>query len=278
MRRLRTSHVWLFAFIYAAALSLIFQKLVLPMLPALHAGQGLMKNDAFLYHQAALTLAENIREHGWSAWSPWSSQTSTSGNVAVLSALYALFSPTPALIIPVNAVLHATSAAMLVLIGRELFPGRAGNLAGLTAAGLFVFFPSALSWYSQPLKDSYVIAGTLLVFYSWVMALRPMPWRRGLLAPLAWMAAGVSLIVFVKPYYLKLLLVALLLVAFVSAVQLFLEKHPQRIRILAFHLLAGSLLVAGMAAVKPYLNQTISGETYAKAETETGAGAGAGAG
>lgn len=233
------------------------------MLPSLHAGHGLLKNDAYFYHQSAIALADNIRLHGWSAWSLWSSQTNTTGNVGILSAIYALFSPNPALIIPINAILHATSAAMLFLIGRELWSGRTGKIAGLLVAALFIFFPSALSWYSQPLKDTYVIAGVLMIAYSWLIAFRTTPGWKGWLFPLAWMATGTLLVTFVKPYYLKLLLVSILLAAVVLAVQLFRMKHPQRIRILSFYVLSGVLVGLVTLVIKPYTPAAASGETYA---------------
>lgn len=267
-------NIWLVAFCYASILSLLFQKVVLPSLPSLHAGFGLLKNDAFFYHQSALVLAEQIRQHGWSAWSAWSAQEGTTGNVGVLSALYAIFPPSPALIIPVNAFFHATSAALLLLIGRELWPGRVGNLAGLIAAGLFIIFPSALSWYSQPLKDSYVIAGMLIIFYSWIIALKPFSSWRGLLRPLALMAAGILLVVFVKPYYLKLLIVVLLLTIFVLAFQLAWIKHTRKIQVLSFFLLAGALLLSAIVVTRPYQTVYASGESYAEGGTEAGTAVG----
>lgn len=271
-KSIQVLYTWLFAFFYAMALSMLFQKVVLPFLPALHAGLGLMKNDALLYHQSALILADNIHLHGWSAWSLWSTQTNTTGNVAVLSALYAYFSPNPALIIPVNAFFHATSAAMLLLIGRELWPGRVGNSAGLIAATLFIVFPSALSWYSQPLKDSYVIAGIELILFSLIMILRSRPLKGDWLAALACFTAGVLLVAFVKPYYLKLLFLAILLTGFLVTVHTYWTKYPQRIRILSFYGLAATILVATMIFTKPYLFAYASGENYSEEVVVTPAG------
>lgn len=269
---IRGRYVWMLAFCYASIVSLLFQKVALPLLPSLHAGFGLLKNDAFFFHQSAQALAENIRLYGWSAWSPWSTQTNTTGNVGVLSALYAIFSPNPALIIPVNAFFHATSATILLLIGRELWPGRAGNLAGLAAAILFIVFPSALSWYSQPLKDSYVIAGMLSIFYSWLIVFRPAPSRRALLAPFGWLVAGVMLVAFVKPYYLKLLLLLLLLTTVMAAVRLFWMRDRRTLHVLSFFMLAGALLISVIVAIKPYQSAYASGESYAEGGVSAGAG------
>lgn len=260
--RIRAGYVWLFAFCYASFLSLLFQKVALPMLPAMHAGLGLLKNDAFLYHQSAIALADNIHRLGWSSWSPWSGQTSTTGNVGVLSALYALFSPNPVLIIPVNAFFQAASAVLLLLIGRAIWPGRTGNLAGLIAASLFVMFPSSLSWYSQPMKDCYVITGMLSILYSWLFVFRALSSWHELLKAIAWMVAGVLLVTFVKPYYLKLLLAVLPLIALVVVARVLQRKEQNVLRLASFHLLTMVVVIGMLSAVKPYLSGYTSGENY----------------
>jgi putative peptidoglycan lipid II flippase len=257
-------YIWAFSFCYTMALSLVFQKLVLPLLPSLHAGSGLLKHDAFYYHQVALMLADNIHSHGWSAWSLWSKQTNTTGNVGILSAIYAFFTPDPALIIPVNAFLHATSTVMLFLIGRELWEGRTGRLCGLVVAGLFVFFPSALSWYSQPLKDSYSIAGMLMILYSWITVFKPGPMKKGLLVPFAWLIAGLLLVTIVKPYYLKLILAVTVLAVVMVGLQLLWMKHPKRVQILFFYILASVLIWAAGTITKPFVPEAGSGEVYSE--------------
>ncbi len=260
---LQTRYLWLFAFCYATVSSLIFQKLLLPALPSLHYGSGLLKGDAAFFHQTALLLAENIRAHGWSVWSAYSSQFGTAGNVAVLSALYAVFPADPALIISVNALLQASSAVLLLFIGRELWPGRTGNIAGLVAAVLFVVFPSSLSWYSQPLKDCYVNTGMLMILYSWLRALRPTSVRGGIVTLLVWMFIGILLLVFVKPYYLRLLLVLTGVVTCGVFIHTQWIKHPQRYRILSFYLLAIFLIVACLQINRFFeIPEQLSGTQY----------------
>lgn len=256
-------YLWLFAFCYAIVASLVFQKFLLPALPSLHGGSGLLMYDAIFYHKSAVLIAGDIHAQGWSAWSFWSAKTNTTGNVAILAALYAAFSIDPALIIPVNAFLHATSAFLLFLISRELWSARVGTTAGMVAAVLFVIFPSALSWYSQPLKDSFLIAGILLIVYSWLRALRPQSIKAGVLLPLIWMAAGVLLVTLVKPYYLMLLLVATGLTTCVVTINLWWTKPPQRFRILSFYIVALSMILVTHALIKPNLNSG-SGLQYAE--------------
>lgn len=240
-RALQARYLWLFAFCFATTTALLFTKILLPMLPSLHGGSGLLKNDAVFFQQAALLLADNIRTHGWSIWSIWSTETHTTGNVAILSALYALFDSTdPALIIPINALFQASSAYLLLLIGREIWPGRTGNLAGLIAGSLFVISPSALSWYSQPLKDSYVIAGALLVLYSLLKLGQPLSIRHGA-KHLIWLVIGIFLTVFVKPYYIKPILVITAIITLIAITSAFWTHSPRRYRTLLIYLIATSL-------------------------------------
>jgi len=256
---LQTRYLWIFAFCFATVSSLLFQKFMLPLLPSIHAGSGLLMNDAEYYHKSALLIAENIRGHGWSAWSIWSVQTNTGGNVAVLAALYAIFQVDPALVIPVNAFFQASSAFLLLLIGRELWPGRAGNIAGLVVAVLFVVFPSSLSWYSQPLKDCYVITGMLLILYTWLKALHSLPEKGSLAALLAWMWLGILLVAFVKLYYLKLLLVVAGMTACLVAGHFLRVKHPQRYRVLFFYFVAVFLIAITLQIMLPFVKEHSEG-------------------
>ena len=231
-------YLFLFAFCFVTTVALLFTKLLLPMLPALHGGYGLLKNDAVFFQQSALLLADSIVKHGWFTWSMWSTELNTTGNVGILSALYALFSShDPALIIPINAFFHASSAFLLLLIGREIWPGKVGSVAGLVTAVLFVIYPSALSWYSQPLKDSYVIAGVLIVLYSLLKLLKPLSIKQSLMN-LAWLVIGMCLVIFVKPYYIKLLLVIVIVTSLIIIVWAALNRMQLRKYIILFSVLA----------------------------------------
>ena len=234
----QAQYLFLFAFCFVTTAALLFTKFLLPMLPALHGGSGLLKSDAVFFQQSALSLADYVANHGWLSWSMWSTELNTAGNVGVLSALYAMFSShDPALIIPVNTFFHASAALLLLLIGREIWPGKVGNLAGLVTAVLFIIFPSALSWYSQPLKDSYVIAGVLLVLYSLLKLLIPLSIKQSL-TNLAWLVIGLSLVTFVKPYYIKLLLVIVSATCLIIIIWAIWSRIKLRKYIILFSLLA----------------------------------------
>lgn len=195
---LRPRTFWLLAFIFCCLQALMVQKLVLPLIPSLHAGHGLLINDAIIFHEVASEAANRIRSVGWSEWSLY--PPGFTGNVGVLAALYAVFGPEPAVFIPLNAAAHVTGALMLYLIGPLLWPGRVGRIGGLVAAVLFVIFPSTLLWYSQNHKDAFAIAGTLVMLYGWLRVISTPPatrvdWRGLLLA-----AGGASLVLMFRPY------------------------------------------------------------------------------
>jgi len=199
-KRLPTSVVfWMLAFMYSCLLALAVQKLFLPMMPDLHGGHGLLKNDAIFFHNAAVELAARIHAHGWSDWSLFPKPNT--GNVGVLAALYALFGPEPAVFIPLNGAAHATGAVMLFLLGPVLWPGKVGRAGGLIAGFLFVAFPSALQWYSQNHKDAFAISGVLMVLYAYLRIQKMGSLRASLARMFSLGVAGVALMTVVRPYF-----------------------------------------------------------------------------
>lgn len=203
-QRVRLPHavwVWGCAFIYALVAGLTLQKLVLPLVPSLHAGYGLLHQDALHFHQVAVQLAARIQAIGWSEWRLFPAVGGGTGNVGLLSALYVVFGPNPAWFIPFAAAAHATGAMVLYLLGPLLCPGRVGRLGGLAAAILFVSYPSALLSYGQTYKDPFSIAGTLLVVYAFIYATTRSN-RTQLWGIIVSLASGILLIWCVRPYLL----------------------------------------------------------------------------
>lgn len=193
--------VWSLAFLYALVAGLTLQKLILPLVPSLHAGYGLLHQDALHYHLTAIQLAERIQTVGWSEWRLFPAIGGGTGNVGLLSALYVWFGPNPAWFLPFAAAAHATGAAVLYLLGPVLWPGRVGRVGGLAAATLFVMYPSSMLSYGQNYKDPFAIAGTLLIVYvflcSVTVSCSSQPKRI-----VAMMTAGILLLWSVRPYLL----------------------------------------------------------------------------
>lgn len=191
------------AFVYASLIALMFQKVLLPLVPAIYAGHGLLKNDAFAYHQMAIEIAVNIKNHGWAQWSLY--PAGGTGNVGLLSGLYAFFGPEPAYFIPFGAAAHALGATLLYRIGSLLWPGKIGSLGGLLAATIFLMAPSSLQWYGQPLKDSFAISGIFLLLLSWMRSLDSSFSSQSFLGLFLNTLLGVSLVAFVRPYFIMII-------------------------------------------------------------------------
>jgi putative peptidoglycan lipid II flippase len=147
-------------------MALLLQKGVLPMWPEMHAGHGLLMNDAIVFHNMAVEIAQRIREVGWSEWKIY--PQGASANVGLLSLLYALFNTDPAWFIPFNAAAHATGALLIYRLGSRLVSGDVGLAGGLITGIFFVICPSALQWYGQNHKDAFAIAGLLMVLDAWL--------------------------------------------------------------------------------------------------------------
>jgi hypothetical protein len=190
--------VWAIAFAYAAVSALLVHLVVLPyVLPAWHGGEGLLAGgDWTAFHQYAATRAARIRARGWSAFEL---RPLGQAPVGIASAIYALTWPKPWTLIPLNAALHATAAALLFLLLRGF--ARDWRWAAV-GAGPFVFYPTALMWVTQIHKDGYFIAGYLALFVAWADLAR---WDLGaagwcaLWRPLLLVPAGFGLIWLVRP-------------------------------------------------------------------------------
>lgn len=202
--------LWLVAFSYALTVALVLQKLVLPMIPSMHAGHGLMPDDAIYFHGVAVEMAERIRQHGWSEWHLIPSSSAT-GHVGLLAAVYAVFGPEPAWFLPINAGFHALGSVLVVLIALQILPTRSGFRAGLVAGFCFLIFPSALVWFGQNHKDAFVIAGFLLCLLAFIRTLVASGGRR-LLVNICMFSTGLALVAIMRAH-----MVLILSVAFIGA-------------------------------------------------------------
>lgn len=246
--------LWVVFYCYSVCLALIFQKVLLPLVPSLHGGGGLLANDAIYFDSVAMQMAESIRLLGWGAWTFFPAQ-GAAGNVAILGALYALFGHDPALIIPVNAGIHALGGTLIFLIICEISEKKdVGTVAGILTAGLFVVFPSALNWYGQIHKDGYAIAGSLLVFWAWLLAVNRQLDIRMWFFVLCFQLVGIVLLGIVRPYSLKLLFIAALGVLFVAVSMALIRRQFLRKIGVVLIFSASLILLAGGMKVADSLN------------------------
>ena len=257
---------WSLGFVYALFMGLLLQKIILPLLPEMHAGHGLLLNDAIVFHNSAVEVAERIREYGWSAWHLF--PNGNAGNVGLLSAVYGLLGPEPAWFLPLTSAAHATGALFIYRIGSRLWPSQVGMLGGLLGGIAFLSFPSALQWYGQNHKDAFAIAGTLMVLDAWlVLQLKAAVSQRKETVFLATQAIfGMTMAGIVRSYLPVLVAFALLSSWFaVTGLRLFYKEKPQWIRQILF--LLGAVMLATLLARPGDLAFRTSAESAESAES-----------
>ena len=147
-------------------------------------------------------LAQQIHSQGWSVWTLRPDGQASAG---IAAAVYALTVPKPWTIIPINAALHATAAVVLLQIILLYVPDWR---SAIWAVLPFVFFPSAMTWYTQIEKDGYSILGALLICYGWVLLSQINTWQRGwpkILRAVICMLIGMALVWIVRPYMMQMI-------------------------------------------------------------------------
>lgn len=196
--------IWLLFFIYPLGVGFFVQFVALPRLfPSLHAGNGLMQGGDWLgFHQLARDLAERIRMDGWHTWELRPEGQAPAGIAAIF---YVFFGPHPWVMLPLNALVHAFGGLVLFLIMRDFVKDRKKAFISVLP---FVFFPSAMLWYTQMHKDGIFILGFFLFLFGWE---RVIQWKRNVsdggvlfLAFIA-MVTGGLLVWIVRPYGLEML-------------------------------------------------------------------------
>lgn len=157
---------FIFVFAYTLLVSIFIQKVVVPAIPGLDSGNGLMANtDAAVHHRVAMEIFQQIAREGWSSFQWGLYQGDRSFVSEVTAIFYVLFSPHPAVLLPLNAIIHALSAVLLLLVFEKCL-GTSRNT--VLATSPFIFFPSSASWYAQLHRDGYFILGFYLILYAWV--------------------------------------------------------------------------------------------------------------
>ena len=164
---------WLICFCFSSSMALIFQKVILPMWPEMHAGYGLLKNDAIEFHQIALKMANDIKMKGFNEFSLFTNRSTA--NVGLLTIVYYLFGPNPIFFIPLNAGAHSIGALLIYNFGKLFSNNDVGKLGGLIGAIMFLSFPSSLLWYGQNHKDAFFIFSILLCLFCFIKIYKSKP-------------------------------------------------------------------------------------------------------
>jgi hypothetical protein len=205
--------VFFLVFVGSLMAGLFIQWLVLPALPSLHAGHGLMAGgDWIRFNQEAVKLAELMRHQGWHAW-----ELRPQGNapIGIAAAVYFLVGINePWVLLPLNTAMFALAAVFL----HGIFTSFAAKNLAFMAILPFVLFPSAAMIYGQIHKDVFSIAGILVIVFVWVRFALPgaSGWRR-VFVRVVFIAAGCLLVWVVRPYLLPILLAASILAVLLLA-------------------------------------------------------------
>lgn len=205
--------VFCLTFVWALFAGLLVQLVVLPAIPGLHAGNGLMAGgDSVWFHREAVELAALMQHQGWQVW-----ELRPQGNapIGIAAAAYFLtgFSE-PWVLLPINATLFALASVSLHGIFKSLTSARWAFMAMLP----FALFPSAALIYSQIHKDGFSVAGISIIILVWVRFARLVESDgRSLLSQVALMVAGCSLVWIVRPYLLQPLILASVLTVLLLA-------------------------------------------------------------
>lgn len=196
--------IWFLFFTYPLCVGFFVQFVALPYLfPSLHAGNGLMQGGDWLYfHRLAKDLAERIRLGGWHAWELRPEGQTPAGIAAIF---YVFFGPRPWVMLPLNALVHAFGGLVLFWIVQDFVKNRKRAFISVLP---FVFFPSAMLWYTQIHKDGMFILGNFLFLFGWQKSLcwkEPSGGKRVFLLSLFSIVAGGIFVWIVRPYGLEML-------------------------------------------------------------------------
>ncbi len=245
--RISNRTLWLIVFVYVVIIALFIQLVALPnFFPQIDNGNGLLaRTDTALFHDLAVEQSRAIKENGWSAWTLYPQGEAGFSIAGIVSAVYALTnSESPALMIPLNAAIHATTAIILLSLVRLITNTRRGAVA---ASLPFVFFPSSLNWVAQIHKDGIFILGILLTLCGLTLLARLETWKRSplyFLLGYAILVLGLATTWFIRPYGLQLIYVFSAIIAVPSILLLLYYVRFKGISI--FQALAHAVLFVGL--------------------------------
>ena len=222
--------LWLIFFLYTVVVAVLVQMVLLPhVFPAWHGGNGLLVGGDWLtFHQIAVDLAEEIKTTGWSAWDLRPQGQAPAG---IAAAIYALTVPQPWTTIPLNAILHASAALVLLCIVEVFITNRKYALFCVLP---FLLFPSAMTWYTQLHKDGFFILGCLCFLYGLIKLACLSTWESRAweqIKALGFVFLGAVLVWIVRPYGVQLLQYMTLAISLLMTIMLIIKAHNKRISI-----------------------------------------------
>lgn len=191
--------VFTIVFVYALSAMTFTREVVVPAMVPL-SSNGHAGGDPQYYHGLAVKQVQQIAEKGFMSFELRPSGQAPAG---IASFLY-LWWPSPYSVVVINALLHALSTVIMVLILRCWFPLETALIGSLPLA----ISPYMMLWFSQLNKESFAVSGVLLFTYSLlrlVLRRAALSWKSAasILLPAL---AGIGLLWVVRPYVNQMLL------------------------------------------------------------------------
>jgi len=158
--------LWLLFFLYTVISAALVQLFIVYILPQFNLGHGLFVPDSTGFHQIAVNVSALINKKGWSAWELRPGGQYPAG---IASVFYYIFWPKPFVLIPFNAILHATAGILIYYLLETFLENQKVSLVGST---LFIVNPATLEWTAQIHKDGTFIVGNLLIITAWIILVK----------------------------------------------------------------------------------------------------------
>ncbi len=205
LQRHPRSTIFFAVFALCLLAGLILQLMLLPSIPSLHAGNGLLQGgDWVWFHDEAVRLAQRMLNQGWSVWAWRHNANAPIGMTAALYFITDIYSPW--IVLPINAAMFAFSSLLLYEIYSLFTPVVLIRIAALLP---FTCFPSAAIIYGQIHKDIFSITGFLMVVLSFSLLVRQKTINKfDLLIIILLLFGGIFFIWSVRPYLLMILFMA----------------------------------------------------------------------
>jgi hypothetical protein len=194
---------------------------------------GTIAGDPQYYNALALEKSAAIKTQGFSAFEL---RPAGQGPAGIASLIY-LFSDNSSLIVLMNAVLHAVSAAMMVSILKRWFTIRVSLIAALP----LVISPYMIMWFSQLNKDSFTVAGAMLFTYGLIGLVDVLRRPKSPTVSIFILLAGASLISLMRPYMIQMLIPISAVVILFHGICLIRQHHHVRE--------VGKLAISGFAII-----------------------------
>jgi hypothetical protein len=184
-------------FAYAFFAMVIARTIIIPhAFPA--SVNGVISGDPHYYNVLALKKAAEIKAQGVTAFEL---RPAGQGPAGIASLSYLVIDSQYGMVL-INAVLHAVSAVVMVLILQHWFTLRVSMLASLP----LVISPYMIIWFSQLNKDSFTLTGVMLFIYGLLRVASRLKTLRESAEGVLIVVAGAALISLMRPYMIQMLI------------------------------------------------------------------------